>query len=207
MDRRDFLKVLGGVALIPLVPSAAFANSPTDLKTWFEANFNCKQGEPKADITVGNKTYTYYTFAVGVLNGTETEAKQRISQYFIEKFSPIAKGKPDLWWRVEPQFVSDKVTTFGDTWMTAEEIEDGGVRNNEFYKPSGGYTGNKGYVPFKWKEVQKPDDVELDFETNSYRYVKSTDTLHKMRFRLIIPTHAQQLDAFAHIEGNFVGKI
>ena len=207
MDRRDFLKAFGGVALIPLVPSAAIANTPTDLKAWFEANFNCKQGNRGPDTKVGDKTYVYYTFAVGVLNGSETEAQKRISQYFIDKFSPLAKGKPDLWWRVEPQFVSDKVTTFGDTWMTAEEIEDSGVRGDKFFKPVLLRNTPGKWTPMKWVEVQKPDNVELDFETNSYKYVKSVDTLHKMRFRLVIPTHVNQLDTFAHTEGNFVGKI
>ena len=91
--------------------------------------------------------------------------------------------------------------------MTSEQIEDGGLRDGKFFVASGGYRDEKGYVPLKWNEVQKPADVELDFETGAYRHVKSVDTLHKMRFRLVIPTHIHQLNTFAHVEGNFVGKI
>lgn len=213
MKRRDFMKMMGGVFLLPLVPSVSFANAPKDLKAWFEENFVCHTGTPTTHLTIADGpakiSYPYKTFAIGVLNGDPEEAKLRTTQYFVDLFKPLANNKPDLWWRVQPNFESLEIVTYGKTWMTAEEIEDGGIRDGKYYqfiakdKPrSAGL-----FLRDRWIEVSKPDNVELDFETNALRYVESKDILHKMRFRLVIPSHLQELAAIAHQEGAHIGKI
>lgn len=207
MNKRDFLKFAGGSLLIPIIPSTALAGTPTDLKEWFETNFNCKQGDQSAKTKVGNKYFTYSTFAAGVFDLPKEEAKKRLTRYFVDHFAPLAAGKPDLFWRVEPRFESDTVTEYGKTWMTSEEAEDGGVRGGKFYKAIYRKVDPKRQSSVKWEEVNKPADVELEFETGAYKYVLAKHTLHKMRFRLVIPTQAEQLETFAHIEGNIPRKI
>ena len=69
MDRREFLKALGGATLIPLLPYTAFANTPNDLKEWFEQNFKCNSGTPGQYLeTETGEKYLYQTFAAGILN-------------------------------------------------------------------------------------------------------------------------------------------
>lgn len=183
MSRRNFLKSSVGLLLIPLAPSLVLAEAPKDLKAWFESNFNCKQGEPGSTIAIEKETYTYHTCAAGILNCSEDEAQKRLTHYFIEQFYPLSQGKPDLWWRVEPQFAAIELVDWGSTWMTAEEIEDCG------------------------KLTKLPKNVEYDFETNSYKYVNSKETLYRMRFRLVIPTQDKQLQGLAKLEGEKIRKI
>lgn len=213
MNRRNFMKTMGGVLLLPVIPSVSFANAPKDLKRWFEENFVCRTGPAATHVAITNGpaklSYPYRTFAIGVLNGDAEEARMRTTQYFVDLFKPMAQNKPDLWWRVEPKFESLEIVTYGKTWMTAEEIEDGGIRDKKYYqfiakdKPrSAGL-----FLEDRWVEVTKPDDVELDFETNALRHVESKDILHKMRFRLTIPSHLRDLASIAHKEGNHIGKI
>ena len=207
MNRRDFLRTSISALLIPFVPASALANTPTDLKSWFESNFNCKKGPQSSKVKVGNKNYIYETFVAGVLDGSEQEAKQRLTNYFVTKFAPLAIDKPDLWWRVEPRFESGDLIEYGKTWMTAEEVEDSGVRGDKFFKPVLLRNHPRKWTPMKWVEVQKPDDVEMDFETGAYKYVVAKHTFYKMRFRLAIPAFTQQLETFAHVEGNLSRKI
>lgn len=182
MNRREFIKTIGAVSLIPVMPVVA---STPDIKTWFSQNFDCHYGEPGSrvsDALIGDE-YIYKTFAMGVLDSTEYEAEKRLSQFFIEKFTPLAKGRPKLWWRVEPQFADISHTEWGDTWMTAEQIEDHG------------------------KPTQIPQNVEYDFETNTYKYVLQKHQLYRLRFRLAIPSKDKQLISFAKNEGSEIGKI
>ena len=182
MERRDFLKTIGAASLIPVMPVRA--DTP-DLKTWFKQNFDCYHGEPGPYVVddVTDEPYRYKTFAVGVTDSTEFEAEKRLSQYFIDKFTPLAKGCPKLYWRVEPQFAEIPVIEWGETWMTAEEVED------------------------KGNPTEFPKNVELDFDTGSYKYVLEKHIVHRMRFRLAIPSKNEQLLAFMKIEGELMENI
>ena len=184
MDRREFLKALGGATLIPLLPYTAFANTPNDLKEWFEQNFKCNSGTPGQYLeTETGEKYLYQTFAAGILNTSEDDAKRQLTQYFVDKFTKYSKNRPELWWRVEPQFASIEVINWGETWMTAEDVED------------------------KGKPEIIPASIEYDFDSGSYKYVNSKEMLYRMRFRLTIPSHFEQLRTIAKVEGEEIRKI
>ena len=205
MDRRDFLKTIGAASLIPVMP--VYADTP-DLKAWFQKNFNCHYGQPGPYVVddTTDEPYRYKTFAVGVTDSTEYEAEKRLSQYFIDKFTPISKGCPKLYWRVEPQFAEIPVIEWGETWMTAEEAEDG-MRDGKFLKNVGRKVGLSGFEVSDLQEVQKPENVEFDFDTGSYKYVLEKHIVHRMRFRLAIPSRNEQLLAFAKAEGELMENI
>lgn len=183
MDRRTFLKATAGVLMIPVIPSLA---ATPDLEEWFKQNFKCQNGlpGPYTEVQQNGKTfqYAYQTFAAGIVNVSESHAKDSLTRYFVEQFTPYVGS--ELYWRVEPQFAEIPVVTYGDTWMTAEEVEDKKV-----------------------DKVEVPNGVEFDFDTGSYKYVEDKDIFYRMRFRLAIPEHQDTIVAFAKQEGESIRKI
>ena len=178
MERRDFLKVLGGVPLIAAVP--VLASTPADLRTWFEQNFECWMGQPGVHYQApGGDYHKYQTFAAGVLGDDAEEAKKQLTQHFINMFAPFADPKQRAVWRATPEFASGELVTYGKAWMTAEQIED---------TPSG-------------ETVAAPAGVEFDWGTGAYRYVDRKETMHRMRFRVAIIGKYHELEALAKPEG------
>lgn len=193
MKRRNFLKAVGaGVAFLALpslaMPKAVGVINHKRLTDALEEMFICKEGEasafmefdamnafkyltPQALHSVwksGDEVIrlTYQTIAYAVEGGTEDEAQAKLSMYLFKEFKKIAQGSPQkkmLIWRTKPKFSSFEKVIWGDTWKSAEQIED------------------------RVDLGEMPDGVEYDWETNSYKYINYKTMVHKIRMRLIIP--------------------
>jgi hypothetical protein len=121
---------------------------PVERKVW--ATDNYKQV---------NLIYTTVAFAV---EGSDSkEAERQLVQALKEKLEEIPPQT--LIWRVKPEFISDQMTEYGETFATHEQVEDG-----LFDRPF-------------------PADVEYDFNTGSYKHVKRKYVFNKLRMRLVFP--------------------
>ena len=192
MDRRGFLSTIAAGTLALLLPpvgdAAAIGEAvPTffpctvdGLTRWMEDRFITSMGEAKAfyelpiaeavrkygRINVDKNTevvrFNYVTLAIATEGDDPVKAEERLTHEMMQRLQEL-KTDQHLVWRVKPQFASDEIIEFGDTWMTAEEIEDR-----------------------KYLGVT-PENVEHDFATNSLRYVKRKYTLNKLRMRVVFP--------------------
>ena len=200
MDRRGFLKTLAAGSVMVMLPSLAKTiplDAPLSLKTvddltaWMEGRYECYMGEPKAfmnldknglkkynltfddlpvetniwDITdtkVAAANIVYSTVAFAVEENNPVKAEQQLVQALKERFEEVAPQT--LIWRVKPQFTSDKMTEYGETWATREQIDDKLVLHSMI-----------------------PDNVEYDYDSDSYKYVKRRYVLNKLRMRLALP--------------------
>ena len=108
--------------------------------------------------------FDHFVMAYGVEGDDPVEAERRLVQMAYEELSKAEAGIP-LFLRVEPNFTREKVTEFGDTYMTWEQLQD--------------------MDPAK---LVIPEGVEQDFATDSLKYVKRKYTLNKLRLRLSLPT-------------------
>lgn len=115
-----------------------------------------------AEPPSGATRYIYTTYACAVEGGSAQEAEARLAKHFYDQFSQLPAGP--LVWRVQPQFSSEEVVEYGDVWATLEDVQDG-------YR----------------KITDKPDNVEQDPLTGSYKCVTKRAQLHKMRMRLVLP--------------------
>lgn len=202
MDRRGFLKTMVAGSMMVMLPSLAESsvaevsasdfNTVEDLTAWMESRYECYMGEPKAYMSLseeGLKKYNlslddmpieqkfwdmdadkfggvnliYSTVAYAVEGNNPKMAERKLVRALKESFEKEAEPQK-LIWRVKPEFTSDHVTEFGDTWATREDIED------KLLDKSG-----------------MPMNVEYDFDTDKYRYVKSRYVLNKLRMRLVFP--------------------
>ena len=118
-----------------------------------------------------NLRYIYQTYACAVEGGNAKEAEARLAKHFYDAFCKLPKGA--LVWRVKPQFASEDVTHWGDTYATKEAVEDGRV-----------------------DLAALPAGVEQD-EWGNCRHVLKKTKLHKMRMRLVMP-HLYVSDEEAH---------
>lgn len=208
--------LLAGLAAttLPLDVLAAPAPDPivwntATLTSAMESVFSCRMGPPmaffemvkgtdtiieiKPDQVLGaiekphpvdHERFIYQTYALGIEGGSAEEAEARLAKHFYDIFSQMPASK--LVWRTKPQFVSDELVKYGDTWATAEEIEDG----------------------FKRLE-DKPNDVEYDISWGNYRYVTEKVPLHKMRMRLVMTDLPKpvELDCIKHEGTTFTTRI
>lgn len=226
MKRRTFiLGVLAG-ATVPLLPIAAPA---VEAKEWTVARltdemdkmFRCRDGEPGAfmEIAKGDSgvrwveladewqdyndilRVVYTTYAMGIEGGGAKEAEAQLSKYFYGSFKEYSAGSPLLYWRLKPEFRSDEIVRYGETWMTAEEIEDEAWKRT----PVEG-TKRWHYDPNKPLEI--PEGVAHDIDTGAYRYVTERVQLHTIRMRLAIPKCArEELQRIVKAEGAPVPRI
>lgn len=197
MNRREFLKTIAAGPVMIMLPSLAASssseglNTVEDLTNWIEKRFECYLGEPKAfmaldkkdlkkynlawnEVPIENKVWDsdiknfsavhlrYSTVAFVTENDNPEEAERQLVRALQERFEEILPQT--LIWRVKPQFFSESITEYGKTWATHEQIEDGKMDN-----------------------IVKPVDVELDWDTNSYKYVQRKYMLNKIRMRLVFP--------------------
>lgn len=202
MDRRSFLGALAAGTLTVLLPSTAklapiqefYTPTAAGLSKWMEDRFIASMGEARAffelpiaeaihrygKIDLNNVVtsldepstphtarFVYITFAIATEGDDPVVAEARLVQAMMERLEEI-EAKQHVVWRVKPHFEHDQITEFGDTWMTREEIEDGFN-----YGPT-------------------PEGVELDFNTESFRYVKRKYTLNKLRMRLVFPNMSSE---------------
>ena len=134
-----------------------------------------------APVVEEGKRYEYITYACAVEGGSAENAEMRLAQHFYDNFSKLPTGQ--LVWRVKPEFGSDEVTEWGDTFLTAEQIEDRAWKIKNGTRSNGEIRTYYDHAAI----LQVPSDVDLDPVTNSYRHINRRFTLHKMRMRLCLP--------------------
>ena len=123
----------------------------------------------------------YVTYVCGIEGGSAEEAEARLAKHFYEEFSKLPSG--GIVWRTKPHFETVDVTKYGDTWATREQIEDRLYMYEE-------YVDEHGHKRTRFNpnaELVIPKDVELDFNSGSYKHVIGRVQLHKMRMRLVLP--------------------
>lgn len=203
MNRRGFLQALGAGAAMIMLPSLAAEplkaeivagelTTAAGLTAWLKTTFNVTQALPAAFMNVKLEDLPLYGFssnevpkekivydsqnqpvaakfdhfimAFAIEGDDQVEAERRLVQYAQAELQEKAVEGSPLFLRFEPKFDSGSMTEYGDTFMTWEEICDKGMPD------------------------VLPEDVELDFNTDSLKYVKRRYTLNKLRLRLSLPT-------------------
>jgi len=175
-------------SLAESVLSGSGINTVEDFTAWMEGRYECHMGEARAymslteeelkkynlgldDLPVERKVWAtdnhkqvnliYTTVAFAVEGSDSKEAERQLVQALKEKLEEIPPQT--LIWRVKPEFTSDQMTEYGETFATHEQVEDG-----LFDRPF-------------------PADVEYDFNTGSYKHVKRKYVFNKLRMRLVFP--------------------
>ena len=216
-----------------------------DLTAAMETMFTCKMGQPSAfvDFTLDEASrfftpaayafalkefpvdpsnsksiirLTYKTFAYAIEGGSAAEAEEKLANHFYEHFKKLDENdKKMLAWRLKPEFTSDEITRYGDTWMTYEEIEDRTDLLKDYIKVKGTETKHNlhqwAYTVPRGKEsdppIIAPEGVEYDFDSGALRYVDSKTMLHKMRMRLVMPEMTFEAENLIKPEGAPVYKL
>lgn len=190
MDRRNFINFTLASLGLMMVPSTFVAaqeiSSAKELTEAMEKLFKCKVGAPGpyVDFDVNQKmalgvvppedAWKYLTF-IFCLEGDDAKASEkRLSQYFYERFKVFADKKPDLYWRVKPEFERKEIFDFGDVFASLEDYED--------------------------HKIELPQNVAFDFHTGNYRYYNNKFWLNRIRTRLAIP-EVLSINSFAITEG------
>lgn len=183
MKRRDFLKLFPALSAT-LIPTTFAIAAPEikntkDLTKYMESAFLCSNGFESRFISeeLTNQAdtgaeidlkYVYTTLIYCSVGDDKVTEERRIAQYFYKKLNPMKGYK--LIWRVKPEFDSKQIYEFGKVFMTNEDFED----SRDFYN------------------LQLPENVAYDFDTDKYRYYENKYWLHRIRMRIAIPeAHAQ----------------
>jgi hypothetical protein len=195
-----------------LTPDAALGlKTVDDLTAWMEGRYECYMGEArgfmclnqkgleKYDLTfndlpvetnvwnmdnkVAAANIIYSTVAFAVEENNPVKAEQQLVQALKEKFEEVAPQT--LIWRVKPEFTSDKMTEYGNTWATREQIDDKLMDH-----------------------LGMPADVEYDFISDSYKHVKRRYVLNKLRMRLALPKQlAEDYEDLTVVSGSHPKRI
>lgn len=206
MERRGFLQALAAGAAVVMLPSLAAetvaetasvaageVTTAAGLTTWMRNSFSVFDALPAAfmevrtedlpakygfsveDIPEDKLAYNIETgapalvrfdhkvIAVGVEGDDPVAAERQLVAYVKDCLSEVAGDKAPLLLRVAPTFSSERMAEYGDTFMTWEQVHDRGMPD------------------------VLPENVEMDFETDTLRYVKRRYTLNKLRLRLSLP--------------------
>ncbi len=241
MKRRGFLQIFGAVAAhaaLPMlaaeaavVPAATVWNTST-LTAAMDSMFNSRLGPAVAFFEVTQNDgvkyaelagaidqtpevirVTYQSFAVGIEGGTAEAAEAQLAKHFYDDFQRYAMDKPLMYWRRKPQFQSDEIVEYGETFLTPEEIEDEVWRFTNIGDPTWRKTAHGQMVSTQRRhfdptaQLVLPPGVEHDWATNSYRYVTKRTQLHKMSMRLAIPRCWGNMEQLAHPAGEPVTRI
>jgi hypothetical protein len=209
MNRRNFFKVSTGVVLLPLANTAY--SGQLDLGMWVEKNFNCKVGLPAPwalETHKNDEAYKYVTIRVGVKNTTEADAKRQITNYVIKQLEPLAKGKPELWWRMKPVWVEDNNQELGGKWLTKAEYEDfpsyaaQRERHNR-WAAQGKAAISTPLGKSEWANIAVdeqgypviPENITFDPVADCYRYIAQdkTEHIHYVRMRVAVPEKHEKL--------------
>ena len=209
MDRRNFLGLMAAGAAMQVLPALATeAPISANAQIWtaetltieMEKMFACRMGPPMAFFEVVKKTgeivetprtlpyppeynrFIYQTYGFAVEGGDAWEAEHQLAKHFYDEFSKL--DTKNLVWRRKPQFETQEVTEYGEVWATAEDIED-----------------------LKVSLENKPQNVELDFSTNNYRYVTRKYPLHRMTMRLVFTDQQEFPISIARQEGEPLPRI
>ena len=209
MQRRNFLGLMVAGAAMQVLPAlASEAPVAANAQIWtaetlaveMEKLFACRMGPPMAFFEVVKGTgeivetprtlpyppeynrFIYQTYGFAVEGGDAWEAEHRLAKHFYDKFSKVEYK--NLVWRRKPEFLTEEIFEFGETWATREEVEDG-IKSL----------------------ADKPADVEEDFNMGSYRYVTRRYPLHRMTMRLVFTDQQDRLDFIARTEGEPLPRI
>lgn len=241
MKRRGFLQIFGAVvahAALPMLAAettVAAAEAPwttARLATEMDLMFNSRLGPAMAffELTPNDGVkyaelvgamgeqhdvmrVTYQSFAVGIEGGTAEAAEAQLAKHFYDEFQRYAMDRPLMYWRRKPQFESHEIVEYGETFLTAEEIEDETWRFTNVGDPVWRKTAHGQMVSTQRRHFDPtaqlviPEGVELDWTTNSYRYVTKRTQLHKMSMRLAIPQCWGNMEQLAHPAGEPVTRI
>lgn len=155
---------------------------------------------------VGSVRFNHFVMAFGTEGDDPVEAERRLVEAMHYELNKLEANLP-LFMRVEPQFRTEQVTEFGDTWMTWEQVQDRTDLLEELERVKDGriikYTRRLPDAP-----LTPPEGVELDIETGAYKYVKRKYTLNKLRMRMSLPTASLEIeDALATPEGGRTKRI
>ena len=206
MNRRGFLQSLAAGAAVIMLPALAEEAVPeilsaapeipttaAGLTTWMRGAFKVSDVAPMAyleakmadlpalygfsvadvpkekfagsyDETKDIVRFSHKVVCFCVEGDDPVEAERRLVEYAYEELKAVAGQDVPLLLRVAPVFSHEKLAEYGDTYMTWEDIQDKGMPD------------------------ALPEDVELDFNTDSLKYVKRRYTLNKLRLRLSLPT-------------------
>lgn len=144
--------------------------------------------------------FPHKVMCYGIEGDDPVEAERRLVAAAYEDLNGLtAAGKLPLFLRVTPTFSHERMTEYGDVWMTREDIEDRTdlqktvepVRDGHMMK----YVEKVPEVP-----LAIPSNVELDWETQTLRHVKRRYTLNKLRLRLSLPTLSEEQEAAICLE-------
>ena len=183
--------MLPASVLADVSDSTVTIQTADDLTAWMEGKYKCYMGEARAymsldeeglkkydlsmnDLPVETKEWAldnkvaaanliYQTVAFAVEDSNPKRAERRLAQALKEEFEKEIPSQ-HLIWRVKPQFTSEEVTEYGDTWATREQIDDKLMNH-----------------------LAMPADVEYDFISDSYKHVKRRYVLNKLRMRFVLP--------------------
>ena len=245
MQRRGLLKIFGAVAAHAALPMLAVAEtvatpvatqwSAATLTAAMDSMFNSRRGPAMAffELTQADGVkyaelagalgevpdmirVVYDTFAVGLEGGTPEAAEAQLAKHFYDEFSKYAEGKPLLYWRTKPEFESHEVVRYGETFLTAEEVEDqvwkripvtDAVKFPDTHRHLNQFKGTR----WRYDESAQlviPPNVEMDPYSGAYKYVTERVQLHKMRMRLALPQCLRDdIEQIAHPEGAPVTRI
>jgi hypothetical protein len=219
MDRRGFLKSLlagGAVVMLPSLAAETVAElapvvgeevaTAAGLTAWLRNSFSVFDAIPAAFMTVKTDDlprlygfsvddiskdklvydtetdkpaaacFNHKVIAVGMEGDDPVEAERKLVAYVKDCLSEVAGENVPLFLRVAPTFSSERMTEYGDTYMTWEEINDRGMPD------------------------EIPENVEMDFDTDTLKYVKRRYTLNKLRLRLSLPTQTIDKEEALYIE-------
>lgn len=209
MDRRNFLGLMAAGAAMQVLPALATeAPISANAQIWtaetltleMEKMFACRMGPPMAFFEVVKETgeivetprtlpyppeynrFIYQTYGFAVEGGDAWEAEHQLAKHFYDEFSKL--DTKNLVWRRKPQFETQEVTEYGEVWATAEDVED-----------------------LKVSLENKPQNVDLDFSTNNYRYVTRKYPLHRMTMRLVFTDQQDFPISIARQEGEPLPRI
>lgn len=209
MERRQFLQgvvVLGAGSLLPAAAGATGPTTAAELTAAIEGIFAARMGPPTAFFVLGTgsaeKVYVYRTLAVAVEGGTAADAERALAQHMYETFCKLPPGP--LVWRRQPDFVSQEIPLYGETWMTAEQFEDkhGQLEEKPGFVSHSGYWVGPRLVRNTNRALVVPDNVLFDYATGNWRYVNGTKIMHRMRMRVVLPHVAgDQLQELVKQEG------
>jgi len=200
-------------SLSEAVASNSSLQTAKDLAEWMEARYECHVGEARAfmclkedqlkkynlsmdDIPIENKVWdavknipeaanlAYVTVAFAVEGNNLAVAERQLVNALKEKFEQEIPPQT-LIWRLKPEFTSDQMVEYGETYATREQIED------------------------KLIDVfSLPHNVEHDFETDSFKYVQRKYVLNKLRMRLVFPKQiAEDYDELTIANGDHPKRI
>jgi hypothetical protein len=195
-----------------------------DLAAWMQNNFKCFISEPRSFIEVLAKDvpkiygfratdmpgvseddeivrFIHKTVAYAIEGDDPVEAERRLALAIYEKLDELKAQTPVII-RTQPEFTSEPMIEYGETWMTREQIEDRVdipiLQRGELVATDWSDRQDKWWMEKYWRKpeiingefppIQIPEGVEHDFETDSLKYVNRKYRLNKMRMRISLPT-------------------